>query len=184
VLFNKEKTVLLKYPRGRKAVEYIVPDGVIKIAAKAFEYSLNLQKVTFSESLAEIKFNAFGGCTALESINMPSNIPALDRPGFEDTAWFASQSDGVVYIENVVFKYKGEMPKNFDLTFKEGTIRIMGNAFVNQKKIKSVTFPDSVQEIEEYAFSCCGKLEEVNFPKGEYTIAEKAFSSTIYPAVN
>ena len=180
VLFNKDKTVLLKYPKGRKQASYAVPDGVTEIANHAFEHNTAISSVTFPESLTKIGFNAFGGCSKLEKISIPKNIPAMDRPGFEETAWYAAQPDGMVYFGDAAFKYKGKMPENFIAHIKEGTKLVMQDAFVNQRNLLSVTLPDSLIEIEKYAFNCCHNLAEIALPQGDVKIAEGAFYQSAY----
>ena len=180
VLFNKEKTVLLIYPKARKQAEYIVPEDVTEIAPRAFEHCKNLRSVNFPESLKKIGFGAFGNCASLESINMPKNIPTLDRSRLEDTAWFASKPDGLIYIGDVAYKYKGKMPENFTIHIKDGTKRIAKEAFESQSNLVEVTFPNSLVEIERYAFNCCHNLAEVALPHGDIKIAEDAFYCTAY----
>ena len=61
VLFNKDKTVLLKYPEDKKDKTYTVPDGVTEIAAEAFMGKRHLTSVVLPESLTKIGYDAFLG---------------------------------------------------------------------------------------------------------------------------
>ncbi|MDR0438323.1 MAG: UvrD-helicase domain-containing protein [Bacteroidales bacterium] len=54
VLFNKDKTVLIQYPRGKKDKSYTIPDGVTTINKKAFESCAYLKKVNMSNSVKTI----------------------------------------------------------------------------------------------------------------------------------
>ena len=53
VLFNKEKTELLKYPTGLKDSLYVIPSTVRKIGERAFMESA-VQSVILSSALTEI----------------------------------------------------------------------------------------------------------------------------------
>ena len=57
VLFNKDQTVLYKYPAGKLGDSYTVPDGVKSITSEAFLYCTNLKHLTISESVE--RFNTF-----------------------------------------------------------------------------------------------------------------------------
>ena len=61
VLFNKDKTVLLKYPEDKKDKTYTIPDGVTEIAAEAFMGKRHLTSVVLPESLTKIGYDAFLG---------------------------------------------------------------------------------------------------------------------------
>jgi len=79
VLFNKEKTVLIKYPACAPHSVYTVPDGVIIIAAEAFEFAKYLTSVIIPDSCKIIENEAFFWCETLVSINMPETIGLGDN---------------------------------------------------------------------------------------------------------
>jgi hypothetical protein len=70
VFYNKEKTVLYKYPTG-KSGEYIVPGSVMAITDYAFDDCAKLTSVVIPNTVTSISGYAFDGCTKLESITMP-----------------------------------------------------------------------------------------------------------------
>lgn len=51
VLFDKSKSVLIKYPDGKKDTSYIIPDGVTSIGDGAFMYCESLQSITIPENV-------------------------------------------------------------------------------------------------------------------------------------
>lgn len=51
VLFDKSKSVLIKYPEGEKDTSYIIPDGVTSIGDGAFMYCESLQSITIPENV-------------------------------------------------------------------------------------------------------------------------------------
>ena len=58
VLFNKNKTVLIRYPEGRQG-SYIIPRLVIAIGHKAFDNCTGLSAVTIPDSVVEVGYCAF-----------------------------------------------------------------------------------------------------------------------------
>lgn len=51
VLFDKSKSVLIKYPEGEKDTSYIIPDGVTSIGDFAFMYCKSLKSITIPENV-------------------------------------------------------------------------------------------------------------------------------------
>lgn len=51
VLFDKSKSVLIKYPEGEKYTSYIIPDGVTSIGDFAFMYCISLKSITIPENV-------------------------------------------------------------------------------------------------------------------------------------
>ena len=58
--------------------EYIIPEGIEKIAGYSFESCYQLTSVTIPQSVTSIGGSAFGQCTALESVNIPDGITYIE----------------------------------------------------------------------------------------------------------
>ena len=76
VLFNKDKTVLIKYPCGRAEGEYLVPESVKRIINYAFANCVNLELLGITESVEEIENSAFEN-SAKTKICCALNSPAM-----------------------------------------------------------------------------------------------------------
>ena len=74
VLFNKEKTELLKYPNGKDG-EYLIPEGVEEIGENAFNGSRGLTELLIPSSVETIGVNAFGNCSVLSKLTSMSLLP-------------------------------------------------------------------------------------------------------------
>ena len=61
VLFNEDKSELIKYPAGHSGVSYDVPDSVKTIGLQAFGDS-RLSEITIKSNVIEILGDAFTGC--------------------------------------------------------------------------------------------------------------------------
>ncbi len=77
VLFNKDKTVLLYYPKESENTEYTVPKGVEKIANSAFEGCDNLKSVIISDGVTDIGDYAFQSCKEFVSVEIPDSVTNL-----------------------------------------------------------------------------------------------------------
>lgn len=104
VLFNKEMTVLLKYPMAKSDSFYRVPDGVTELAQSAFAGSASLKTLLLPESLTEIGGGQFTGC-GIKSLRIP---------------------DGVETIRKFTFNYAKSLK---EITLSAGLKRIEDNAF-------------------------------------------------------
>ncbi len=95
----------------------------------------------------EIPPHIFDGCHKLASIKIPESVNIIGTDAFAGTTWYKSQPNGLVYLGNVVYAYKGEMPANTHLTIKDGTLGIACSAFINQPNLTFVDIPNSVTAI-------------------------------------
>ena len=82
VLFTKDQSVLVVYPRNRKGGEYSVPEGTREIGGKAF-YNVNeLSSVIFPESLRMIGRDAFFNCTKLTNVAFNEGLEEIAYGAF------------------------------------------------------------------------------------------------------
>lgn len=77
VLYNYSLDELLIYPVNYSATQYVVPEGVSKIAPYAFNNAKKLTDVVLPSSLTSIGTDAFIGCVNLNSIRLLALNPPL-----------------------------------------------------------------------------------------------------------
>ena len=163
----------------------IIPESVIynensynvtSIGGGAFSSCTGLTSITIGNSVTSIGYQAFYGCTGLTSITIDNSVTYIGSGAFHNTPWYKEQSEGVVYINNVLYTYKGEMPENTSIAVREGTISVSPYAFSGCTGLTSVTIPNSVTSIGEFAFSGCTGLTSVTIPNSVTSIGEFAFS--------
>ena len=65
VLYNKNKTTLVAYPKGKTAVSFTIPNSVTSIEDYAFENCTNLTNVIIPNTVTSIGERAFHGCTGI-----------------------------------------------------------------------------------------------------------------------
>ena len=88
-LFNKDKTTLIKYPKGNNADSYKIPDSVTSIGEKAFAGCEDLETVTLPDNVTSIGDDAFNN-TALTSIGIPASVTSIGKGAFHLCSSLAS----------------------------------------------------------------------------------------------
>ena len=148
----------------------------------------------------EIPPRIFEDCKNLTNISISDDVYSIGSRAFHGTKWYDNQPDGLVYIGNMLYSYKGDMPSNTDVTIKDGTIGIACSAFSSCKNLVSVKIPNSIINIGGFnkypnvgfdgAFEWCTGLKSIisdiqNPPVFEYstfrTIDDNIYSNaTLY----
>ena len=82
VLFNKDKSLLIAYPSGKKDEIYTIPDGVTSIGKSAFTVCNNLSIVNIPDSVSSIEDSAFDLCINLKSITIPDGVTSVGERTF------------------------------------------------------------------------------------------------------
>ena len=77
VLFNKDQTLLIKYPTGCSRTSYTIPNSVTSIAARAFENCYSLMSITIPSGVTDIGDEAFDGAYNISSITNYSVTPQV-----------------------------------------------------------------------------------------------------------
>ena len=161
--------------------ESVVYDGntysVTSIGESAFANCKDLTSVTIPNSVTSINYHAFYNCSSLPTIDIPQSVTIIGNEAFYGTAWYNNQSDGIVYIGNFAYKYKGEMPTSTVITIKEGTLGIAACAFSGLSNLTSVVIPNSVKSINYGAFKECNGLKSIIIPNSVTSIGNSAFES-------
>ena len=84
VLFNKDQTVLIQYPRACSSYDYTVPDTVEEIADYALSNAYQLETVEFPQGLVSIGNYAFCYCNNLDEIEFPQGLVSIGNYAFYD----------------------------------------------------------------------------------------------------
>lgn len=106
VLFNKDKTILIKYPIGKSDAEYNILDSVTSIDFSAFVDCTSLTSVTIPDKVTSIGKFAFYGCTSLASVIIPESVTSIGNYAFYGCTSLASViiPESVTSIGNDAFK--------------------------------------------------------------------------------
>ena len=156
-----------------------IPNTVVELGEYAFGnaygVTVNLKEIVIPDSVTIIGDYAFENCTNLSSITIPNTIASVGYYAFYNTAWYDKQTDGLLYIGKVLYKYKGKMPENTNIQIKEGTTSITDSAFENCTNLSSITIPEGVTSIGDAAFADCTNLSSITIPSSVKSIGKRAF---------
>jgi hypothetical protein len=144
VLYNKAKTILIKYPIGNTQSNYTIPNSVTTIGANAFEGCTRLTSITIStidSLLNTIGTNAFQGCTNLKNITPPNELTTISDSAF----------DGCSSLDMMYFSSLSKLTT------------IGSNVFKACSSLVWITFPATITYIGSNAFKSCNNLSYISF---------------------
>jgi hypothetical protein len=178
VLFDKTKTVLLRYPAGKTGV-YTIPATVRTIGEFAFYNCTLLTGINNLSNVTTIGQRAFEGCRGLTSITIPSGITVINYGVFTNCSGLTSVEipSGVTSIGEWAFSGCTSL---VSVTIPSGVTIIGQSAFRDCTILPSITIPASVTYIEAYAFRGCTKLASVTFQGTGIGISSDAFMGVDY----
>lgn len=169
ILFNKDKTTLIKYPIGNEKTEYVFPDSITSINDDSFRGCEKLESLIIPDSVVSIGDSAFENCTNLESIRIGKCIAEIGSFAFDDTKWLElkREENPLVIVNNIVID--GQTCQG-DVTIPDGIATIAPCAFYGDSGIENVTIPESVTLIDRQAFYHCQNLKNITILNPECEI--------------
>ena len=189
VLYNKDGTILICYPAGKKDTSFTIPNSVTSIGNYAFYGCTSLTSVEIPSSVTSIESWAFCYCTSLKSVEIPSSVTTIGEAAFEDCTSLESITipSSVTSIEYWAFlgctslksvNYLGTIEQWCDITFDNYSENPLNNGamlYLNGVLVTDLVIPNTVTEIKAYAFEGCTSLESITIPSSVTTIGEDAF---------
>jgi hypothetical protein len=132
-----------------------IPNGVTRIADRAFWEARGLQEISIPNSVTSIGNHAFAVCLSINNINVP---------------------DSVISLGNEVF-YRCSSLTNIRLS--ENISSLKYSAFSLCENLAQINIPTSIESIEAYVFYGCTSLTSVTIPENIQTIVGSAFLDCI-----
>ena len=198
VLFNKNQTVLIDYPKGKKGINYTIPSSVTSINYGAFS-GCSLMSITIPNSMTSIETLVFARCSSLTSIMIPDSVTDIGDRAFEECTSLRSITipNSVTSIGyNTFYNCKSlssiEIPDSVtsirqgalyncsglkSITIPDSVTSIENNTFWGCTSLTSITIPDSVNSIGTYAFCGCNSLKSITIPDSVTSIGYTVFYS-------
>lgn len=139
VLFNKDKTTLIRYPEYKSQTEYEIPNSVTIIDDSAFYGCEGLLDVTLPKGITYIGDRAFYGCLYLNDIAIPEGLTSIGNNVFQHCGCFKS------------------------VTIPDNVTSIGNMAFYDCGNLVNLTIPKSVTTISDKAFGICNLLVNVYY---------------------
>ena len=170
VLFNKDKTTLLRYPAKKTGTDYTVPSTVKTVFSYAFEYTDMLRSVTLSDACESIGYEAFYDSGLNTEFIIPASVATIESYAFnycQITAFkvaaanenYSSDKYGALYNKD----------KTFLIKYPEGNT----NAYYK--------FPDTITGMD-YNSVYRSKFSELGIPACELEFDGRYFYNCYYLA--
>ena len=187
VLFNKDKTELIKYPVGNQRTVYSIPNTVKTIGYSAFHESVNLTDITVPNSVTSIGDRAFAGCTGLTSVTLGNGVTSIEDEAFCDCSGLTSITipDSVTSIGYYAFEGCTGL-KSINVASDNDCFSSNNGVLFNKEKTElikypegksetSYTIPNSVTSIGYAAFAGCTGLTSITISDSVTSIGGHAF---------
>ena len=144
ILYNKEQTVLIRYPQGKQS-GCTISDKTISIGNEAFSGCEKLTNVTIPDSVTVIGKSVFEDCSSLDNVVIPNSVTSIGNNTFK----------GCYSLTNV--KLSDKMESISDWMF-DGCTNLI-----------NIEIPANVTKIGVSAFARCSSLTSIMIPaKVEY----------------
>ena len=187
VLFNKDKTELIKYPVGNQRTVYSIPNTVKTIGYSAFHESVNLTDITVPNSVTSIGDRAFAGCTGLTSVTLGNGVTSIEDEAFCNCSGLTSITipDSVTSIGYYAFEGCTGL-KSINVASDNDCFSSNNGVLFNKEKTElikypegksetSYTIPNSVTSIGYAAFAGCTGLTSITISDSVTSIGGHAF---------
>lgn len=145
-----------------------------KIGKKAFGGCSALKSINIPDSVREIGDWAFQGCNSLKSIKLPKKMTEIGDWTFGDCSSLAS----IVIPETVskigLWAFDGCIALE-SINIPDNVTEIRQRTFKGCNALKSIKIPNSVTNIWNHAFYGCSTLTSVNIPSSVTNIGYETF---------
>ena len=185
VLYNKAKTVLLCFPRGKSVLR--MPATVQRFAIEIVsdkpqtevfsglsrDENTDITEIHFSPAFKEILPYTFSDCKNLERVTLPNTLTSIGSSAFSRT-----KLSSVVIPNSVTEIGDGAFwgcKSLKQITLPNTLTKISDHMFDDCKALERIVIPNSVAEIGWCAFYECKSLKEVVIGNGVKKIGESAF---------
>lgn len=193
VLFNKDKSILIRCPAAKDGV-YTIPNSVKTIGNRAFQ-RCRITGITIPNSVTCIKYSAFEGCNLLRTFGIPASVANIEDTVFMDCTSLESITvdagnssysvvDGVLFSKDMTLLVccpshaKGDFRHTYEYTIPNSVTVIGDCAFDWCEGLTNVFIPNSVTSVGIYAFNGCGQLSGIQIPASVTSIGFAAFSAS------
>ena len=172
---------LITVSRDFNATSYTVKEGTIDVAECAFYIATNktLKTVNIPDSVVYIGSKAFEYMSTLSTANLPQNLIGIGKDAFLGTQIVSSTSSywegNYLYVSNYLIDIKETNIESIEI--KKGTLGIIDGklfAYSYASSVTSLTLPSSLKFIGKNNFERF-KITNVVLPANLQIIGEKAF---------
>lgn len=206
VLFNKAKTKLIQYPRGKANKAYVIPGGVTDIADEAFVVCYNLDSIVISQKVSFIGEESFRGCPNLKAItcfaldppilratsfldvnkSIPLYVPAGSINAYQ-AAYYWSEFSNILADASIPTSGSCGANLTWEIINEELVINGAGEMYDYNiapwsgyaASIFRITLPEGLTKIGKDAFAGCVIVPLIYLPKSLANIGTRAFADCV-----
>ncbi len=146
--------------------------SVTSIGYYAFGGCTHLTSITIPSSVTSISSEAFRGCTGLTSITIPSSVTSISSNAFYGCTGLTSVNitDIAAWCKIYFDYYFGSIDP-----ISSNPLYYAKHLYLNGEEVTELTIPNSVTSIGNYAFVGCTGLTSITIPNSVTSIGERTF---------
>ena len=188
VLFNKDKSKILRYPSAKIGTSYAIPNSVRNIEKNAFKYCENLTSITIPNIVTEIGINSFQDCHNLSDVTLPGSLISIGENAFEECTSLKTITlpQNVTSIGEGAFSDCRSLSK-IEVNENNKSFCSYSGILLNKDKTtliqcpsaypdENITIPNGVTSISESAFVSCENMKSITVPESLQSVGLNAFS--------
>ncbi len=192
----------------KKLKKVIAANSEFYIYANTFKNCTALETVIIKGKLKDLHDEAFYGCSSLSDVswlNLDDLIQTLSdnktelglnlgKHALHNTAWYDRQPDGMVYLKDYIYAYKGDADIIKERDFAPTAATLAPYAFAgtgvqevslpsnvtsrqafNDSSVKKITLAEGTTKTERSSFLGCESLEQIILPNSLTSLASGSF---------
>lgn len=153
-----------------------IPLSLTVIPSSTFDYCVKLNHIVLHEGIVDIGDRAFYNCSSLNDLTLGHHIRHIGWAAFMSTPFygFSDYEDFVVYRGQYCIGSANEVWNT--VSIREGTTLIAESVFEQQDHLTGLVLPNSLKYINENAFFYCHNLRSISFGDSLLEIDQSAFN--------
>lgn len=173
ILYNKEKTILLQYPAGKKGASFVIPSSITEIGDYAFGGNESLTETTIHPQIKKIGAFAFVRCNELKQISVPAETESIGESAFHDCLSLTAinvaegnpnyvSEDGILYDKAKTQLLQYPAGKQETLYRAPKSLEVVSNfGFFENQALQYVKLPGGLRQLGNFAFGWCKNLKQL-----------------------
>ena len=156
------------------SLTFAAPANVTRLGAGAFQGCTALQSVALPTGITAVPTGLLQGCTALTSVSIPTGVTGVGAAAFADCRSLASLSlpTGLTSLGESAFQNCRSLAA---LTVPGGVTTIPGQLCQECRALTSLSLPAGITQIGYGAFANCVGLGSLTLPTGVAAVTRDAF---------
>ena len=175
VLFNKDRTELIAYPRARETESYQIPNGVKTVKAYSFQ-GTQLKSVTLPNTVETIEEYAFANSGSLSEVKLNNGLKEIGSFAFSHSSHYYSSLKQITLPETLeTIGYGAFYESGLRQIVIPASVKTLSASAFEGSSLEKVEIKAPLTAIGTETFSNCQSLNEVVLPDTLTYIGPYAF---------